>query len=588
MSLNSDFHSNYTSIRPQDILSLSGVIEAQPEGVLGLNADERGFVRDILTTFQQNSQLPKHHKITQNEVSEKIEKITERILNYRSNLGAQDNEISALARDAKLHAENMIEIQLRQPGSGSRKKSSSTTSIPNREEEIESDDYEQAVNVHSVLPHQRTNNSATSIKSSALDESKMREDEYINSARAQRVLHLANRRGISQTGQMDQTDYNIAQSNEYQTAVDRLRVQVTDPNFPRKRITENCKALLSDFGHLMRRLIVKYNNNHPNYTVGVSSRQNGTPVKEEADPSNPGPPEDEVNPCNPNDAYYILDKKIQQINELINTVNTIVDIETVQSLTLLADQLSKSYADLCVDLHRILAPKIQRLTSQSPHSIAASRTAQGGLMLPPPVGSQQTVIGRRDAARVHSQLYIRSIGQELYDTLREPVYMVHPGETWESIATLFQNQLNDPEEIVYLANNLKAYNGNSPQPIVGRNIVIPRQRQIANTESVQDGVYLSEEQTLEDLANTLGLSVEEIIRYNELRPNATINEDQLLLIPPIAYYREITVEPDETLDFLADEYEVSPEKICRFNNMSEGSEIVPGQKIVIPPPGYPD
>jgi murein DD-endopeptidase MepM/ murein hydrolase activator NlpD len=91
--------------------------------------------------------------------------------------------------------------------------------------------------------------------------------------------------------------------------------------------------------------------------------------------------------------------------------------------------------------------------------------------------------------------------------------------------------------------------------------------------------------TVYDIARRFGITGETILWSNpelEKIPDLLSVGEDLVILPVSGVYH--TVEPDDTVESLAEEYKVDPSAITEFelNTLSEPYQLVVGQKLVIP------
>ena len=87
-------------------------------------------------------------------------------------------------------------------------------------------------------------------------------------------------------------------------------------------------------------------------------------------------------------------------------------------------------------------------------------------------------------------------------------------------------------------------------------------------------------ESLNDIANKLNISLEELISLNN-NVN-TIKEGQLIIIPNENQYNTYVVKKGDNLYNIAKRYNVDEKTIELLNGLKENEYIYPGQKLLIP------
>jgi spore germination protein len=154
------------------------------------------------------------------------------------------------------------------------------------------------------------------------------------------------------------------------------------------------------------------------------------------------------------------------------------------------------------------------------------------------------------------------------------IYVVEPGDTLTSVARSFGvtvQSLLDLNEPPY------------PDRLTpGQALLIPSKEEEPPTYqryTVQPG------DTLWRIAQRFGTTVEAIVQLNNISDPSLIFPGQVLLIPvttPPPAVRQYTVQPGDTLWRIAQRFGVTIEEIVRLNNISDPNRIIPGQVLLIP------
>lgn len=193
-------------------------------------------------------------------------------------------------------------------------------------------------------------------------------------------------------------------------------------------------------------------------------------------------------------------------------------------------------------------------------------------------------------------------------------YLVQPRDTLEQIAAAFDVRLDCIRE----TNELKTYDIlqigqklvisiDCPAYDGAGDVIAPRLDSPGRTG--EDGSYVVRpSDTLDTIGQTLNVSVIELLQANDLREGRSLKAGDVLVIPedaaPYGEYPVITnelnettmamidngelkgeqyvIQPNDTLDVIAQEFNVSVVAIRVANNINAAGDIVPGQLIVIP------
>jgi len=103
-----------------------------------------------------------------------------------------------------------------------------------------------------------------------------------------------------------------------------------------------------------------------------------------------------------------------------------------------------------------------------------------------------------------------------------------------------------------------------------------------SSSSGQISLYVVREgDSLSQIANMFGVSVNTIIWANDIERGDTIKEGQTLAILPVSGVR-YTVLKGDTLDIVAKKFKGDVEEIKKFNDIADSSELAVGQVIIIP------
>lgn len=91
-------------------------------------------------------------------------------------------------------------------------------------------------------------------------------------------------------------------------------------------------------------------------------------------------------------------------------------------------------------------------------------------------------------------------------------------------------------------------------------------------------------ETIEIIANNLGISVEEISRLNNLNE---VVENDLIVIPNDNMYFDIyTIKKGDNLYEIARKYNITLEDLTKLNGLNKDDFIYPNQQILIPKSEY--
>ncbi|HEX2183338.1 MAG TPA: LysM peptidoglycan-binding domain-containing protein [Rubrobacteraceae bacterium] len=160
-----------------------------------------------------------------------------------------------------------------------------------------------------------------------------------------------------------------------------------------------------------------------------------------------------------------------------------------------------------------------------------------------------------------------------------PPYVVQPGDTLSEIAERFGSTV----DAIVEANGLA-----DPDIIfAGQILCVPprgHQGQVFPTEPyiVQPG------DTLSEIAEDFGLSVDDLVRFNRIRDPDVIFVGQIvcapLAAPGLGTIAVWIVRPGDTLSEIGERFGVSAEQIAQHNGIRDPDLIFPGQRLRIPNP----
>ncbi len=163
------------------------------------------------------------------------------------------------------------------------------------------------------------------------------------------------------------------------------------------------------------------------------------------------------------------------------------------------------------------------------------------------------------------------------------IHVVQPGESLSEIALRYDV---DPADII-AANNI-------PDPdhlVAGQELVIPGYQPPESQESGPVTHVVQPGETLSQIAQRYGVAMSEIMAANNITNPNLIKPGQELVIPGItqaeaqAANRTVhVVQPGETLLDIARQYGVSLQELIRANNIGNPNLIKPGEELVIPTP----
>ena len=152
------------------------------------------------------------------------------------------------------------------------------------------------------------------------------------------------------------------------------------------------------------------------------------------------------------------------------------------------------------------------------------------------------------------------------------IYTVKSGDSLWSIS----KKLGVSVEELKLANNLS-----SNLLSIGQKLMIPKKEEI--TESDEYDIYVVKQgDSLYSIANNFGLSVNDLIEYNNLS-TTSLSIGQQLLIPKKqdSNYDTYVVKSGDSLYSLANQFGVTVNELKQANNLSSNLLSI-GQKLIIP------
>ena len=98
-----------------------------------------------------------------------------------------------------------------------------------------------------------------------------------------------------------------------------------------------------------------------------------------------------------------------------------------------------------------------------------------------------------------------------------------------------------------------------------------------------------EGETLNDIANKVGISVEELVSINGITPNSQIKGGNYVVIPNKSsdnqYFKRYTIKKGDTIYAIARNYGINPSDLLRLNGLNNDDAIYPGDNIFIPKEG---
>jgi LysM repeat protein len=146
-------------------------------------------------------------------------------------------------------------------------------------------------------------------------------------------------------------------------------------------------------------------------------------------------------------------------------------------------------------------------------------------------------------------------------------YTVQPGDTF----WLLSRRYGVPVENIIRANNA------SPSTVlyVGQVIKLPRKDDIIHT--VQKG------ETFWILSQRYGIPLDDILKANGAKYSTTLYAGQNVIIPGAGRTRIVhTVQKGDTLYLISRQYGISLEELIKVNNISQSTTLYPGQVLLIP------
>lgn len=174
---------------------------------------------------------------------------------------------------------------------------------------------------------------------------------------------------------------------------------------------------------------------------------------------------------------------------------------------------------------------------------------------------------------IGQQLLIPKPSNVSQDTI---TYTVLPGDSLWKIS----QQCNITVDDIIQLNNLQT---TIIQP--GDNLILPESCNISNNETNNNANneirhVVSNNETLYSIARKYGVTVNDIIEYNNLSSNL-LTIGQVLLIPNTSDYINYYVQPNDTLYAIARKYNTTVDAIRRLNNLTSDMLTI-NQLLLIP------
>ncbi|HEX3044243.1 MAG TPA: LysM peptidoglycan-binding domain-containing protein [Bacillota bacterium] len=147
------------------------------------------------------------------------------------------------------------------------------------------------------------------------------------------------------------------------------------------------------------------------------------------------------------------------------------------------------------------------------------------------------------------------------------IYTIRPGDTLYQIALRYGVSLSELLSINQLPN--------PNQLVIGQAILIPGPSTSPLRYTVAPG------DTLFELAETFGTTVNALIQANNITDPNLIRPGMVLIIP--GWTQQIyTIQPGDSLYSIANRFSVSLDLLIKVNHISNPNQIYPGQRIIIP------
>jgi len=183
-------------------------------------------------------------------------------------------------------------------------------------------------------------------------------------------------------------------------------------------------------------------------------------------------------------------------------------------------------------------------------------------------------------------------------------YVIQPGDTLSAIASRFNTQIGILQET-------NAIDGS--RIVAGQSLLIPRAYRAgeplpspnmllaaANSQPVPSGTYqVRNGDSLWAIANRYRLTVDELIEWNRISPDAVLRPGQQLVLQPAAFAQATAVESGaagselratryevksgDSLSRIARQHGVSVSDLTEWNSIRRNSVIRPGQELLIYP-----
>ena len=95
---------------------------------------------------------------------------------------------------------------------------------------------------------------------------------------------------------------------------------------------------------------------------------------------------------------------------------------------------------------------------------------------------------------------------------------------------------------------------------------------------------VGDNETLEDIANKLRVSEEEIRRLNGFNPNYQVSKDQYIIIPSMdnGLFENYIIQKDDTIYGIGQKFGISPKNLLKINGLNADDYIYPGETLLIP------
>ncbi len=92
--------------------------------------------------------------------------------------------------------------------------------------------------------------------------------------------------------------------------------------------------------------------------------------------------------------------------------------------------------------------------------------------------------------------------------------------------------------------------------------------------------------TLENLANKLGITPEVLAAINGLDVNTPLTPNTNIIVPGgNSFFNKYTIKKGDTIYEIARMYNINPVQLSKLNGLEEDEYIYPGEEIIIPKQG---